>query len=150
MSVVFSSPNPSYRQVLAANIGAATAAGNVAGQWVYAYDTEVLYFVKESANVLSYAEVLSFDGGALAADRRFGTSSIAIGTSSVTVANTSVGANSVILVTPADPIKAANPAGLSIGAIVAGTSFVVTLNNLTTGAAENCTAKIDIFYLIIN
>lgn len=155
MSVVFSSPNPSYRQLLEADVqigflGLATGSGNVAGQWLYAYDSARLRFVYEFGNALFWNETLVFNNQVTLPNKRFGVGSIALGASSVTIANTSVGLNSIILVSPTVPIQAANPSGLTIGAVVAGTSFQVTLNNLASGAAENSLVKLDFNYLIIN
>lgn len=152
MSVVFSSPNPVYRQVLAADLSAANDAGSVAGQWVYTYDTEVLRFVKESANALSYGEVLSFDGGALTTNRRFGTGTIPANQYFVDVANTSVTANSVILITAIDVCLTVG--GTPVYFIVigknAGVGFTLELQDFAGAQVNTNGVPFTFNYLIIN
>jgi hypothetical protein len=151
MSVLSAQPNPSYRQDVQAILNVAPGVGDVAGQWSYAYDSGRLYVSTEASNVLARTEVLAFDGGAPPANSRFGTGTIGVGLAAVTIANNSVTANSVILITLTSALTtpAAVAATISVGTVVPGTSFNVLILDFG-GLSVNVAADVDFSYLIVN
>lgn len=125
------------------------AQGREVGQMLYCYDVERL-FLNVNSGGQTWRELLNFQpaGAALGPNEPNGTATVLSGTSSITVNNSRVTPNSVILVQVQDPGIAAAAACQAAIIIPAAGSFTINIRNFA-GALVNTTADTTFRYLII-